>query len=243
MTGIGTLVNAATIIAGCAIGLFLRKGFPDRVKSIITDGLGIAVIFIGISGTLSGIFRVKPGGLLDRADILMLIISIVIGSIIGELLRIDKGFDAVGEYAKRKLSKNGDSHFTEGFIGASILFCVGAMAVVGSIEDGLMGNPATLFAKSFLDGIASIIFASAYGAGVMLSAVTVLAYQGAITIGATFLKPLVTEQVLLQISMTGSALIFCIGLNLLGLKKINVANMLPATFIPFFWEMGKRIFM
>ncbi len=243
MTGIGTLVNALAIIAGCAIGLFLRKGFPDRVKNIITDGLGISVVFIGISGTLAGIYRVKPDGMLDRADILMLIVSIVIGSVIGEFLRIDRGFDAIGQYARKKLSKSGDSHFTEGFIGASILFCVGAMAVVGSIEDGLMNNPATLFAKSFLDGIASIIFASAYGAGVLLSAVTVLVYQGAITAGATFLRPLVTDQVLLQVSMTGSALILCIGFNLLGFKKINVANMLPATFIPMIWELGKRLFL
>ncbi len=243
MTGIGTLVNALAVVAGCIIGLFLRKGFPDRIKNIITDGLGIAVIFIGISGTLAGVYRVKPDGMLDRADIMMLIISIVIGSVIGEFLKIDKGFDAVGNYARTKLSKSGDSHFTEGFIGASILFCVGAMAVVGALEDGLMGNPATLFAKSFLDGIASIIFASAYGAGVMLSAVTVIVYQGAITAAATFIRPLVTDQVLIQMSMTGSALIFCIGLNLLGIKKINVANMLPATFIPMVWELGKRLFL
>ncbi len=237
MTGIGTLVNAMAIIAGCAIGLLLRKGFPDRIKNIITDGLGVSVIFIGISGTLAGIYRIKPDGLLDRADILMLIISIVIGSVLGEFLRIDRGFDAFGEYARKKLSKAGDSHFTEGFVGASILFCVGAMAVVGSIEDGLMGNPSTLFAKSFLDGIASIIFASAYGSGVLLSALSVLVYQGALTAGATFLRPIVTDHVLIQMSMTGSALIFCIGLNLLGLKKMNVANMLPATFIPMIWAL------
>jgi len=242
MTGIGTLVNALAIIAGSTIGLFLRKGFPDRVKNIITDGLGVAVIFIGISGTLSGIYRVKPNGMLDRSDIMMLIISIVIGSILGEFMRIDKGFDAIGEYARKKMAKTGDSHFTEGFIGASILFCVGAMAVVGSIEDGLMNNPATLYAKSFLDGIASIIFASAFGPGVMLSALTVLVYQGAITAGATFLRPLVTDQVLLQMSMTGSALIFCIGLNLLGIKKLNVANMLPATFIPMIWAIAGKLF-
>lgn len=231
MTGLGTLVNVAAVIAGGTAGVFVKKGLPERFKRIIIQAIGLSVLMIGISGVLQGMFKTADDGKLDRLYIMTMIFSMIIGGIIGEAINIEKKLDNMGNWFQKRLSKEGSS-FSEGFVTASLLFCVGAMAIVGSLEDGLMGNPNTLFAKSILDGVISIVFASTLGIGVAFSALSLLVYQGSITLLAFWIKPWLTDMVISQMSLVGSVLIFCIGINILEIRKIQVGNLLPAIFMP-----------
>ena len=238
MIGLGTIVNAAAVIVGSILGLVLKFGIPERFKSTIMQAISLSVIFIGTSGVLQGIFKVLNSGRIDRQYIMLMIFSLVIGGLVGEILRIEDFLDRLGERIKKAVSKvikSENSTFTEGFVTASLVFCVGAMAIVGSLEDGLNRNFAILFAKSILDGVTSVIFSATLGIGVMFSSVAVLLYQGSITLLAGLLKPLLTDTVVLQMSMVGSVLIFAIGLNMLGVSKIKVGNLLPAIFVPAVW--------
>ncbi len=241
MPGLGTIINAGAVFFGSLVGLLMRKGISERFKETIFHILGVSTLLIGISGVLAAMFRVKPDGGLDRQDMLLLILCLVIGGVLGELINIEKRFESLGQFVQRKLApKGGDEGFATGFVNASLLFCVGAMAVVGAMEDGLSHNPATLIAKSILDGTVSIIFASVYGFGVALSAVVVLVYQGGLTLLSGLLQPIATPQALGQMSLVGSALILCIGLNMLKVTKIRVANWLPATFLPLIYDAAKH---
>ncbi|WAM36154.1 DUF554 domain-containing protein [Caldicellulosiruptor acetigenus] len=238
MIGLGTIVNAAAVIVGSILGLVLKFGIPERFKSTIMQAISLSVIFIGTSGVLQGIFKVLNSGKIDRQYIMLMIFSLVIGGLVGEILRIEDFLDRLGERIKKAISKvikSENSTFTEGFVTASLVFCVGAMAIVGSLEDGLNRNFSILFAKSILDGVTSVIFSATLGIGVMFSSVAVLLYQGSITLLAGLLKPLLTDTVVLQMSMVGSVLIFAIGLNMLGVSKIKVGNLLPAIFVPALW--------
>jgi len=202
------------------------------------QAISLSVIFIGISGVLQGIFKVLNSGRIDRQYIMLMIFSLVIGGFVGEILKIEDFLDRLGEKIKKAVSKvikSENSTFTEGFVTASLVFCVGAMAIVGSLEDGLNRNFSILFAKSILDGVTSIIFSATLGIGVMFSSVAVLIYQGSITLLAGLIKPFLTDTVVLQMSMVGSVLIFAIGLNMLGVSKIKVGNLLPAIFVPALW--------
>ncbi|ABP66153.1 protein of unknown function DUF554 [Caldicellulosiruptor saccharolyticus DSM 8903] len=238
MIGLGTIVNAAAVIVGSILGLVLKFGIPERFKSTIMQAISLSVIFIGISGVLQGIFKVLNSGRIDRQYIMLMIFSLVIGGFVGEILKIEDFLDRLGEKIKKAVSKvikSENSTFTEGFVTASLVFCVGAMAIVGSLEDGLNRNFSILFAKSILDGVTSIIFSATLGIGVMFSSVAVLIYQGSITLLAGLIKPFLTDTVVLQMSMVGSVLIFAIGLNMLGVSKIKVGNLLPAIFVPALW--------
>jgi uncharacterized membrane protein YqgA involved in biofilm formation len=238
MIGLGTIVNAAAVIVGSILGLVLKFGIPERFKSSIMQAISLSVIFIGTSGVLQGIFKVLNSGRIDRQYIMLMIFSLVIGGLVGEILKIEDFLDRLGERIKKvvsKVIKSENSTFTEGFVTASLVFCVGAMAIVGSLEDGLNRNFSILFAKSILDGVTSVIFSATLGIGVMFSSVVVLLYQGSITLLAGLLKPLLTDTVVLQMSMVGSVLIFAIGLNMLGVSKIKVGNLLPAIFVPAVW--------
>lgn len=244
MPGTGTLINAGAVIVGSLLGLLMRKGIPQRFKDTIFQILGVVTLLIGVSGVLADMFHMTSTGHMEREDILLLIASLVIGGVLGELIGIERGFERLGEFARKKLSpRQGDDGFAAGFVGASVLFCVGAMSVVGALEDGLNGNPTTLIAKSILDGTMSVIFASIYGPGVLLSVLVILVYQGGITMLAGVLQPIATPEALSQMSMVGSALISCIGLNMLNLTRIRVANWLPATFIPILYDLCLRIFI
>lgn len=220
MIMLGTLVNAAAIIVGGCVGLLVKKGFPQRLSDAVMSAVGLCVLYIGISGSLAG------------EKTLVAILSMVIGVVIGTLLDIDRGLNRLGDYAQSKLSKTGDSGFAEGFVSASLLFCVGAMAVVGSLESGLRNDHTTQFAKALLDGVSSIVFASTFGAGVLLSSIAVLVYQGAITLLAGALAPVLSDAVIAEMSCVGSLLIVGIGLNMLKLTKLKLANFLPAIFLP-----------
>lgn len=216
---LGTVVNVITIITGSLVGVFLKNRFKENYRNTIMNGLGMIVIIIGLMSALK------------TEDILLVIMSVVIGSIIGEWIRIEDRLENLGNMLERKAGQ-GSSNFSKGFVTASLIYCVGAMAIVGSLESGLTGNHQTLFAKSIIDGVSSIIFSSTLGIGVAFSAVSVFVYQGIITLSASFAKEFLIESVIREMAAVGGILIMGIGINILEIKRIKIGNMLPAIFIP-----------
>jgi len=227
---IGTIVNAVAIMAGGVFGLLLKKGIKDCYKMTIMQAIGLSVILIGIRSAL------------NATDLLEIIVCMVVGSLLGEAMRIEDRIEALGAYAEKHFSRSTDGGFSKGLVTASLVFCVGSMAIVGSLESGLAGNHETLFAKSLLDGITSVVFASTFGSGVIFSAVPVLIYQGAITLGASLLRPFLTSGVIAQMSGVGGLLIAAIGINMLRMAHIKVGNMLPAIFLPLIYYMLLQLF-
>jgi uncharacterized membrane protein YqgA involved in biofilm formation len=223
---LGTIVNFFTIFVGAIIGVLLKGGLPKRFTDTIMSGVALCVIYIGISGTLKG------------ENMLLIVISIAIGSLLGELINIDEKLILLGNFIENKAkSFSKDTSISLGFVTASLLFCVGAMAVVGSLESGLLGKYDILFTKSILDGVTALILSSTLGIGVILSAFSVLVYQGLITLAASLLQNILTTPIVNEMSAVGSLLIIGIGLNMLGITKIKVANMLPAIFIPIIYGL------
>lgn len=216
----GTIINTAAIIAAGTLGLLLRKGIPEGISRNIQDGLGLLVMIIGIQYAF-------------KADNYAVIgLSIALGAIVGEWRQWEERLEIMGDYLqKRFVNGGGDNQFVRGFVSASLLFCVGAMGVVGALEDGLTGNYQILMIKSMLDGIFALIFSASMGVGVIFSAFPVFLYQGAISLAAGELKPLLTEPVLNNITAVGGVLIAGLGINLLGIKRIKVGNLLPAIII------------
>lgn len=221
---LGTIVNALSIIGGSLIGLLLKKGIPERINQTIMNGIALCVLFIGISGSLKVNY------------LLLVIFSIVIGGAIGEIIDIDRRLQGLGDNIEKRLKGRGGK-ISEGFVTASLIYCVGAMAIVGSLQSGLTGNHQTLVAKSILDGISSIVFTSSLGIGVMLSAVSVFIYQGTITLAASLLSGILTTTVINDMTAAGSLLIIGISFNMLGITKIKVANLLPGVFIPILYQL------
>lgn len=230
MIGLGTVVNVIAIIAGAITGTVIKNGLPERIKVIIMQGIGLSVIVVGLSGTLQGVYRVA-GTQLERQYIMTMIFSMVIGGVMGEILDIEGRLERMGAWFQERFSGN-EGTFAQGFVTASLIYCVGAMAIVGSLEDGLTGNTSTLFSKAILDGVSAVIFAASMGIGVAFSSLPVFIYQGSITLLAGALKPLLTEAVVSQMSLVGGILIMSIGFNILEIKKIKVGNLLPAIFLP-----------
>ncbi|MBU2646493.1 DUF554 domain-containing protein [bacterium] len=216
---IGTIVNAVSILAGGLLGLLLKKGIPEDYKKTVMQALSLAVILIGLRSAFAS------------DDLLIVIISLAIGSVIGEFIGIESGLERLGNWIENRFSSESGS-VAKGFVTASLVYCVGSMAIVGSFESGLTGNHQTLFAKSALDGITAIIFASSMGVGVLLSFIPVFLYQGALTLAAGLIKPFLVPAVVSQMTATGGLLITAIGINLMGIVRIRVGNMLPAIFIP-----------
>lgn len=241
MIGLGTLVNCGTVALGTTLGLLLKGGLPKRFENTIMSALGLCTFFIGIGGALSQILVVSADGISTQYT-LLIVLCMAIGAILGEAVDIERRLESVGEWFKRRIPSHEGSggSFVEAFVTASLLFCVGAMAIVGSLEDGLNGNPSILFAKSVMDGVAATVFTASLGAGVYLSILAVLVYQGGITLLAGFIRPFLSDLLIGQMSCVGSILIFAIGFNLLGVKKIKVGNLLPAMFLPivFLWLKG-----
>lgn len=223
---LGTVVNVLTIIFGSILGYFMRNGIKEDYKNTIMDGLALCVLIIGISGSIK------------TENILLVIASIVIGSIIGEMIGIERRLDDMGKNLEKRFGK-GDSNFSKAFITATLVFCVGAMAIVGSLEAGLTGNYKTLFAKSVLDGVAALIFSSTLGIGVMFSIFPLFIYQGSITLLSTALKDVFTPLIINEMSAVGGILILAIGINLLGIKNIKIGNMLPSLLVPVIYLMAK----
>jgi len=219
---LGTIINTVLIIVGSLLGLVLRRGIPERMKATVMHAMGLVVILIGLQGALK------------TEDMLCVVVCMAVGTLIGSALNIEKGLDHLGGFAEKKMARfnTGEGSISKGFVSASLVFCVGAMAIVGSIESGIEHNYTTLVTKGVIDGISSIFFASTMGIGVALSGVAVFVYQGAITLLAGLLKPILTEPMINEMSAVGGLLIVGIGLNLMRDKHIAVGNMLPAIFLP-----------
>lgn len=219
---LGTLVNCLTVILGTSIGLIFKRGIPKKIEKMIMSAVGLSVLFIGISG------------LKDCQHTIVLIISMVLGTIIGSIIDLDKRIRSIGDKIEEKFNKkDGEkSKFSEGFVTSTLIFCIGAMAVVGSLNSGLKLDHSTLYSKSLLDGITSMILASSLGFGVMFSIVPLLLYQGGIALVAGLLAPVLTEVIICEMSAVGSLLILALSLNMLKITDIKIMNMLPAIFIP-----------
>lgn len=231
MIGLGTIANVAAIIAGGGIGLLLKGGLKEHYQQSLQKAMGLCTIFIGASGALTGMIYIE-NGTLTTINTLPMIIAMVIGTIIGELFDFDGKMENLGHYLKEKASASGDNRFVEGFVTASLTVCIGAMAIVGSIQDGLLGDPSTLYTKAVLDFVIVMVFASTYGKGTLFSALPVGVLQGSITLLAALLGGgTLPQPVIENLSFLGSVLIFCVGINLAFGPKFRVANMLPALVI------------
>lgn len=231
MIGVGTLINTAAVIVGGLIGLLLKNGLKEDLQKSLQKACGIATIFIGASGTLGKMFVIRDGGIETKGSML-LIFSLVIGIAIGELLRLESRMDNLGEKIKRLVHRENDNRFVDSFVNVSLIICVGAMAIVGSIQDGMSGDYSMLAAKSILDFVIVMVFASSGGVGSVFAAIPLFLYQGAITLAAAVGGSFISETIINDLSFVGSALIFCVGLNLAVGKKIPVGNLLPALVVP-----------
>ncbi len=223
------IVNTVAVIVGGCIGLLLKKGIPERFKDAVMKGIGLCTMYIGISGALKG------------QNTLVLILSMVIGVIIGVALRLDDRLNGLAGkieafFARKGGSESGEAgkktSIAEGFVTASILFCIGAMTIVGSMEAGLTGDTKMLLTKSMLDFISSIVFASALGVGVVMSAAFVLVFQGGLVLLSQYVQPFLSDYVVAEMTCAGSILILAIGMNIIGITKLKVTNFLPAVFLP-----------
>ncbi|WP_320171136.1 DUF554 domain-containing protein [Maridesulfovibrio sp.] len=215
MLPIGSFVNGAAIIGGSIIGVLLHSHFPERIRQIIFQALGLGVIIIGIQMSL----KVQ--------NILILMFSLLIGGVLGELLRLDTLFERLAGKLKKAVGSS-DTGFVDGIITASLIFCIGAMAIIGSFEEGIKGDTTILYTKSILDGFASIALASTYGLGVLFSFIPVVIYQGALTLFASSFQEWFSPLIIDQLTATGGLLIIGISLTLLEIKRINLSNLLPS---------------
>ena len=226
----GTLVNTAAVVAGGLIGFFLGHGLNEKIEKSVTCVLGIATCVIGANGLITTMISVDPAsGKLSSAGELFLLVCLAVGAVLGEVLNIEDRLGGLGDWIERRFRA---SNFSRGFVSASILFCVGAMTIIGSINDGLYGDSSLLLVKSALDFVAAIILASTLGIGVPFAAVTVLVYQGALTLSAGLLAPVLVGELRSNICMVGYAIVLCIGINFFGVVRIKTANLLPALLLP-----------
>lgn len=225
-TGIGTVVNTLAIIVGCLLGFLFQRLLNDKLQKTIIQAIGVSVIFIGISGTLSHMLVIN-GHTIGTQGALMVTISLTLGSFIGELLGIDAWFTHLGNWLRKRAGASGDSLFVEGFVSATLTVCVGAMAIIGPIQDALEHDPTMLFTKAILDGVIIAIYTASFGLGAAFSALPVFVFQITVTFLAVLINQFLTPAMTAGISTVGSMMIFCIGINLLFDTKIRVANMLP----------------
>lgn len=216
---LGTIVNAGAIILGSLVGLLAKKAIPQRMGDLIMTAIPIVVMVLGIQFSIAS------------ANILIVIVSLVIGAIVGEWIDIDKKLDNFGKSVQSKL-KGKDSNFSVAFVSTTLIYCVGSMAILGSIESGINNHHTILYTKALMDGISAIFFASTLGAGVIFSSISVLLYQGILTILAGYVAPYLSAAVVTEMSATGGILLIALAFTILGIKKIKVANMLPAIFLP-----------
>jgi len=245
MYGLGTLINAVAVIVGSLFGLLFKRGLSERVRDGVMKALGLATVFIGVSGTLSEMMTVSNGKV-SCNGVLLMCISLALGTLVGETLKIEERLESLGEKIKTlKIFRKSSENFTEGFVSATLVFCVGAMAIVGPMKDALNGDLSVLLTKSMLDFTSSMIFASALGVGVMMAVVPLVIYQGAFTVFAGLVEPYLTSlgdgSVVSDISLVGSVLICGVGINLIFGKKLKVGNMTPALLIPVAYSVMQSI--
>lgn len=227
MIGLGTVINTAAIVIGGLLGYFFGRLLKERIQDTLNMACGVSVLFIGIAGAMQYMLPVSEKSLSGGGTMLM-ILTLTLGGLLGEWMDIEAKFERFGEWLKKKTGNQKDNRFIHGFVISSLTVCIGAMAIVGSIQDGVSGDYTILAAKSVLDFIIIMVMTCAMGKGCIFSAVPVLLLEGGITLLASLLKPVFTDQALNYISFVGSVLIFCVGLNLVWGKKVRVANLLPA---------------
>ena len=236
MIGLGTMINTAAVVVGGLLGLLLKNGIVKRFESILMQALGLATVFIGVSGVLKYMLVVENNSITTRGTML-LIFSLVLGCILGQWLDLEDKMEKLGIKLKTAVRIQNDNLFVEGFVTTSLIICVGAMAIVGAMQDGLSGDSSTLIAKALLDFALVAILASTYGVGAVFSALPIFFYQGAITVIAAVFGAVISDPLIEALSFVGSALIFCVGVNLIREKTFRVANMLPALLIPILSEL------
>jgi len=230
MFALGTIVNTAAIILGGLLGLFFGGLLQPRHQDSLCKTCGICTLFIGISGALEGMLTVE-GSSVTGGGSLLIIGCLAIGALIGELLNIEDAFERFGSWLKIKTGNARDKTFVDGFVTASLTVCIGAMAIVGAIQDGIQGDPSILFTKSVLDLIIITVMTCSMGKGCLFSAIPVAVLQGSVTVLARVVAPVMTAGALSNLSLIGSILIFCVGINLVWGKQIRVANLLPAILV------------
>lgn len=235
MVGLGTVINVSAIVLGGLIGLFFGKLFNEGIQKSVTAACGICTLFLGLGGALEKMLQIADGSL-KSVDSMKIVICIVLGTVIGEFLRIEAGIEKFGEWLKIKTKNAKDSGFVNAFVTASATVCIGAMAIIGSINDAILGDISVLTAKSILDFIIIIVMTAAMGKGCIFSAISVGIFQGLITVFAKFIEPVMTVASLSDLSLIGSVIISCIGINLIFGKKFNVANMLPSIILAVIWS-------
>ena len=229
---LGVIVNTLTVILGGALGLLLKKGIPERVSNAVMAAIGLCTLYIGIDGALAG------------SNTIVLIVSMVLGTVVGTFLDIDGAINRLGKFAENKLSRDdGKTSIAEGFMTASLLFCVGAMTIVGSLNAGLNGDNKVLFTKAIIDMISACMLASSLGVGVLFSSLCVFVYQGALVLLAGLLQNLLTDAALVaEITCAGSIMIIGLSLNILGITKLKIADQLPAViFVPFIYALAQYL--
>ena len=230
MIGLGTILNSAAIVAGGLVGHLTGKLFRQEQQDALTKACGISVLFIAIAGAMQGMLRVDGAALLSGRSMLV-VLSLALGTVIGELIGIERGFERFGAWLKVKTGNSGDRQFVDGFVTASLTVCIGAMAIVGAIQDGITGDFSTLAVKAVLDFIIVAVMTSSLGKGCAFSAIPVLVFEGAVTLLARLVSPVMTDAAVANLSLVGAVLIFCVGVNLVWDKRIRVANMLPAVLL------------
>lgn len=233
MIGLGTVINVVAIVAGGLIGLIFSKVISDRYQETLMQAIGVCVIFVGISGAIQEMMTITSDGL-ESGGTMMIVVSYAIGSLLGEWINLEQRFEQFGKWLKVKTGNAKEKQFVDAFVTASLTVCIGAMAIVGSIQDGLSGDHSTLALKAILDMVIICVMSASMGKGCIFAAIPVGVLQGAVTLLARAIQPVMTDAALSNLSMTGSILIFCVGINLLWERKLKVANMLPSIVIAVF---------
>lgn len=230
MIGTGALINAAAIVAGGVVGRLAGRFFRESQQDALARVCGVSTMFIAIAGAMQGMLKLE-GGALASGRSMLVVLCLTLGTLIGEAIGIERFFDSFGEWLKRKSGNSGDAGFVNAFVTASLTVCIGAMAIVGSIEDGIRGDYSVLAVKSVLDFVIVAVMTSSLGKGCAFSAVPVLIFEGGMTLLARLIAPVMTDAAVASLSLIGSVLIFCVGVNLVWDKKFRVANMLPAALL------------
>lgn len=228
MYGLGTIINTVAIIVGGIFGLLFGKLISERTRETLCRTCGVAVLFIGTAGALKGMFSVGADGTISSGGDLLVVGCLALGALIGELINIEGGFERFGAWLKKKTGNAKDAAFMDGFLNATFTVCIGAMAIVGAINDGIYGDYTILLTKSILDFIIVMIMSASLGKGPIFSAIPVALLQGSVTLLSRLIMPIMTDAALSNLSIVGNILIFCVGLNLVWGKKIRVANLLPS---------------
>lgn len=235
MPGLGTIINVVFIILGGTAGVLFGSRLKENMRETLLLANAVAVLFIGISGALQQMFTAAENGTLQSSGTMMMIAALGIGAVVGEFIDLEGKIEKFGEWLKRKTGNSGDAGFVGAFVTASLTVCIGAMAIVGSIEDGAAGNHSILFAKAVLDMIIIMVMAASLGKGCIFSAIPVGILQGTVTALAVLIRPYITDAAMNNLSLVGSILIFCVGVNLFWGKKIRVANLLPSLIVAAAW--------